>query len=59
MLLRGGSGPGQRCGGPATPEVEALQGAGQGSNCRVAYELNERRVLAPNGGIWTHTTVAR
>jgi DNA invertase Pin-like site-specific DNA recombinase len=40
-------------------EVKALRNAGHGSNRRVAHELNERGVPTPNGGIWTHTTVAR
>ena len=40
-------------------DVEALRHSGHGSNRRVAYELNERGVPTPNGGLWTHTTVAR
>jgi hypothetical protein len=40
-------------------EVEALQHAGHGSNRRVAHALNVRGVPTSNGGIWTHTTVAR
>ena len=40
-------------------DVEALRHAGHESNRTLARALNERGVPTPNGGIWTHTTVAR